>query len=86
MKHLDNAFEAGMKGVALIPEIIESEELDQDIALCELLSLVCYFTIEAYNDITEYFKIMSDILFDHPMTIKIYEEFKATLNSLLRNN
>ena len=59
MDTLGKVLQEGTKALALMPEILENKELEGDIAFTELLSVVAYFTIEAYNDLVEYYEIMS---------------------------
>lgn len=50
-----NILNSGIKALELINEVTENEELDDDVALSELLRVTCVYTVRALNDLKEYY-------------------------------
>ena len=46
----------------------ENEELDDDVALNELLRINCIYTVKALNDLKEYYQVFANILDEDNVT------------------
>lgn len=58
----------GIKSLELIHEVTENDELDDDVALNELLRINCIYTVKALNDLKEYYQVFTNILDEENVT------------------
>ena len=59
---------SGAKSLELINEITENEELDDDVALSEILRVNCIYTVKALNDLKEYYEVFTNIIDEQTVT------------------
>jgi len=66
--HLSKILASGAKSLELINEVTENEELDDDVALSEILRVNCIYTVKALNDLKEYYDVFTNIIDEQTVT------------------
>lgn len=73
----------GFKSMDLIYDVTDNEELDDDVALCELLRVNCIYTVKALNDLKEYYSVFVEILDQQDVTPEQFKRFESGVNVLI---
>ena len=61
----------------------ENEELDDDVALCEVLWINCIYSVKALNDLKEYYDVFTNILAEQNVTPEQFKLFESGVNVLI---